>query len=230
MTELTTQNTALAIPEENSAWGAEGVSTKDMIISRLQLMHDISENVKRGKSRPGDIVNSSTGEVLAPAGQALEIIPINTFREWHKFEVQGKKEVFISKIPCTKANENLPLETIENGKPIINRYVLNFSVLLASRITELPYLVSFKKSGMFAGKILATYFQTCLMTKQPPAKKIYKLSSVDKTYDGFTYKAFAIEAGRASTTEEVQAARLWYEMITMGVTQIAEDEAEMAPF
>ena len=222
-TDLTNpMNTSLTVEE---AWGSEGTSRQDILVPRLQLMHDISQNVKDGKAEAGDIIHSITGEVLASDGQTVEIIPFTTFREWHINEVDERgRDKFKEKILMTSENENWPLEGVENGKPIRRVRTINYFVMLPQYINELPFLVTFKKSSIMAGKKLSTHFQQCAMKKQPPAVQTYLLFSVDRSWDGFTFKTLDVSPKRPTTPEELEVAKKWY--ITLKQSEVKIDGAD----
>jgi hypothetical protein len=196
------------------AWGSEGASNNDILVPRLMLMHDISQLVKDKKAEAGDIISSTDGQILAKAGSGVEIIPITTYREWlvHEIDPRGD-EKYLARFPITPQNEHLEKEGVQDGKGVRRYRTLNFFVLVANKIDELPYLVTFKKSGLMAGKQLSTHFQVSAMKRKPPAATVFKLGSTNKSFERHTFKVFTIEQGRATTQEELVAARNWYEIL-----------------
>lgn len=208
----------------NEAWGSEGVEKSDLLLPRLTLMHDLSDLVKKKKADSGDLVNTSTSEVLWRTGEpGLEIIPISTFKEWQEFEVVGKKEVFLTSYPFTEENANFSKEDMVNGKAIRRIRALNFFVLLPSKFDEFPFMLSLKKSNYFSGRQLSTHFQISAMKKLPPAAKVFSISSQDKTWEGNTFKIFSLEVKRDATSDELATARLWYDTFNKSKVKVEDD-------
>lgn len=231
MSVAVTNNLPVAPPApEGDAWGSEGASSSDMLIPRIQLMHDISELVKKDKASAGQLISSTTGEVLADLGATVEILPIVTYKEWIINDIEEKngkrREKFRQIIPMTAANEGLPLEEVEFGKPISRVKSLNFLCLVTSKLDELPFLLAFRKSSYFGGKKLSTHFQMSAMKKQPPASRTFRLGQTEKTYDGFTFFVLTVEPGRPTTPGELKIARQWYDVFKQQGVKVA-DEAEI---
>lgn len=215
--------------EQQGSWGSEGASQNDVLIPRLMLMQDLSELVKQRRADSGDYVHSGTGEVLIPKGQKAEFIPIVTYRDWliqdrtNSGQWQPRKKGGI--IRMTPENENWPVEAVENGQPIKRVKSINFFVLFVPRIDELPFLVSFRKAGIQAGKQLTTDFKVAQMKKVPPASKVYTLSSTQRTWDGYTFGVGVVEPSRPSTPEELAIARKWYEVLNQESVAVADEFA-----
>lgn len=225
-TAMMASNNLPVVPLDE-AWGAENVAQESVLIPRLVLAQDLSQSVKDGKCRPGAILDSATGLVLAEPGQALEIIPIYTFREWEIYDVEEqrgkKKETYRNRVRVCKENEHWAPEAYEEGREVKRVKCLNFFALLSSKTDHMPYLVTFKKSGMNAGKKIATHFYNCGLRKVAPAGQTFLLSGASKTWEGFTYQAYAVEPGRNSTIEEVAKAYQWYLMFTKNDVQVMEE-------
>lgn len=233
----TTQDAGLPV-SATEAWGSEGTSSQDLLIPRIQLMHDISDLVKKGRATPGTLVHSVTNEMLADKGIRLEFIPIMTYREWEINDVDAKgRENYRNRIPMTAANENLPYEDLdEQGKPIRRVRTLNFFTIVADRLEEFPFLLSFKKSNLKAGKQLSTHFQMSGMKKVPPASQVFTLHSSEKTYEGYTFWVLNVEPKRPSSAIEIATARKWYEVLKTAKVKVEEEagsqdfnEADMGP-
>lgn len=218
----------------NESWGAEGASQDDVLVPRLMLMQDLSELVKAGRAKAGDIVHSGTGSVLISKGQTGEVIPISTFREWVFFEPNNQGQFLPRKLNSrcliTPANENLPSEGVENGKPYRAKKSINFFVLFVPLIDELPFLVSFKKANIMVGKQLTTHFKTSQMKKEPPAATVFKLGSTQKTWDGYTFGVNTIEPVRRSTDDELKIARRWYDTFKTSEVKVADEDSQVDDF
>jgi hypothetical protein len=232
MNELTTNNLVNGLVAGGESWGSEGASQDDVLVPRLMLMQDLSELVKTGRAKAGDICHSGTGSVLIPKGQTGEIIPISTFREWVFFE-PNNQGMFVprktnGRCLITAANENLPAEGVQNGVPYRAKKNINFFVLFVPLIDELPFLASFKKANIMVGKQLTTHFKTAQMKKQPPAATVFKLGSTQKTWDGYTFGVNTIEPSRPATEQELVIAHNWYQ--TFKTTEVKVDEENDGQF
>jgi hypothetical protein len=234
-TELTKQSNQLAsseVPQE--AWGAEGTRASDINIPRINLMQGLSDFVKKRSAQIGDLVDSMTGEVLAPFGKGgLELIPICMHSEWIVNEIlppqrQGDKpkEKFIRREPIGEDNEYMPFEDMENGKPIKRTKQLNFFVLSTKHLDQLPFLVSFRKTSLKAGRNLATYFRMCEMKGLPPAHKCHLLDSTEEARNGDTFQVFTVKPGRLTTKEELEVAYMWYQTLKKSTAKIVDAEPE----
>jgi hypothetical protein len=230
--ELTTTNPMNNLPvvPMDQPWGTENVSQESVLIPRLNLMQDLSQQVKDGKCRPGALVCSNTSDVLAGPNEKLEIIPIYHYREWLVFNMvedkRGKpKREFKERVKVLPENEGWRAVGIVDGKPVERDMCLNFFCLLPSKMDSMPYLISFKRTGMQAGKKLATHLFECGLKKTTPAGTVFNLSGVTKVSEDFSFQAFSIEPARASTIEEVACAYNWYLKITKNNVQVQEDAA-----
>lgn len=220
MTDVTVkEQTAVAVPGMDAAWGAEDVSSKDVLVPRIMLTQQLSELVKNGKAMAGTIVSSSLNEILASAGQSLEIIPIKTYREWVENTVEtgkgGKdKESFKRIVPMTRANENWPTEEIVDGEAIRRHKSLNFFVVIPGKLDSLPHVVQFRKTSYRTGQQLATHFKMSELQKKTPARQVFALSAVSKSWEGYDFFVLEVEAKRAATQDELNAAYNWYRLLS----------------
>lgn len=200
------------------------------------LMQGLSDKVKKRQAQIGDIVDTLTGEVVAPFGGAgIEIIPICMYGEWIVSKVVadkgGKdKEEFLRREALTVENEFLAFEDMEAGHKIRRNKQLNFFCLGAKGYDGLPYLISFRRMNYFgAGKNLATYFRMCEMRNIPPASKVYVLNAEEQVRNNNSFQVFTAKPGRASTKAEIDAAYMWYELLKTTKVKVADDEQDAAP-
>lgn len=226
MNDMTLPNGNLpAINDEQ--WASQGTSNEDLLIPRVLCMQDISKLVKDEKAKSGYLVHGVTQEILAERGQSLEIIPVTTFREWQVMgqdERKPEKWNMLRRELITPANEGLPVEDNERGQAIKRIKALNFFVLLANRLEEMPFLISFKKSSLYAGKKLSTHFQMSRMKKQAPAGHVFKLSTELRSWDSYSFYALDVQTGRPSTQHELDIARTWYGVLSKQEVKVAEDD------
>lgn len=227
------ENLPTAIPK--GSWGGEQASSKDMLIPRLYLMQDLSDLVKKGKAKTGSIVNATTSETIATTDEPLEVIPILTFGEWLLYDVvkEGGRErdVYAGKTLVTKDNENWANEDVVDGKLMRRVRQINFLLLLPKYFHDLPFLVSFRKTSMMAGRKLSTHFQVSGMKGKPAASQVFKLNSTAMTRKGYNFFGFEVEPGRATTEKELAQAYHWYQLFNRGGVKVEEETStEDAPF
>lgn len=222
--QLAVKDSALPVVPMDVAWGAENIAQEDVLIPRLSLAQDLSEAVKLGKCRPGAIVDSSTGEPVVGPGEKLEIIPIYTYLDWMIFDIEGSRKKYRGRVRLTKENSGWSAEGYEEGKPVERIRCLNFFVLSPKKMDGMPFLVTFKKASMQAGRKLSTHFYNSGLTKTTPAAKTFLLSGLQKSKDGYTYQIFNVEPNRPSSIEEVAKAYQWYQMLSANDVQIIGEE------
>lgn len=220
---METQTNLPAVPQ--GSWGAEAdTSAEDLLISRINLQHELSQAVRGGKARPGDFLDSVSNEVLA---KPIEFIPVKTFRQWLIVDANDKKKM-LGRVMVDKTNEDWEEKGTHNNQPCIRMKTLNFFVLLPNKLDGLPFLISFKKSGMYAGKILSTHFQTCAMRRQTHAGQTFMLGSEQRITNGNQYMAPTVGPGRPTTPEEIAVAYTWFQRLS--ASEVKVDEADATPF
>ncbi len=202
-------------------WGSSQVSTADILISRILLQQALSDFVTEGKTKPGDLVDSVTGKVLAERGKELEIIPIVLVKNWriskrekNKFEFQGFE-------PVTSQNENFPFEYELNGETWRRDKCYNYHVLLAKEAASpsvMPVVVTFTRTSAQAGKAIATHFLKLSMDSKPPAHSVISLKSEQIQGEQGPYFVYRADIGRNTEPNELNAAYKWYKLLqTMNV-------------
>ena len=207
-TNLTeTTNTAPAIIEDMS-WSEETVNTDDIILPRILLAQAMSPIVSEKElADAGDIIKSTTEEVLATKGDGLGIVPITHFKTWRKeFQAYDKskksftgKWKFYSQEPWTPLNSTRGWEEFEEVDPktgeeakfkwvrVFNFYVIakkDLEAAVKGESAALPNLVSFKSTSFDTGKKIYSGIAEGMSMKSavnpkglPPFAREYKLSS-----------------------------------------------------
>lgn len=209
------KGTELALPEELSGdWGTEEVTSEDVIIPKLLLMHGQSELVQEGKATQGDIVRSTDHAILAKKGEWVEVIPFMMNKTWiNKEEVDGKFE-WRGEEPLTPANSDLPWEYEKNGTTWRRDRAYNYYALVVKDLAEgkfqLPIRLQFQRTSHRAGKQIANWFSECKMEKKPPALRHWVVGSELIKGDKHNYHIFKVEAGGETSMEELQACKKWY--------------------
>ena len=224
-------NGALPPATYESGWGTEGVDKRDILIPKLLLMQGLSELVTEERAQIGDIVDSVTGEVLGTCRDSgkkpVKFIPISTFKTWVEFQKVNGTAKFTRIVPMTEENANWAME---DGEFTRDRCI-NFYVLLADRPEELPYLLSFRRTGYRAGQKLATFFTKCELAARrgkpvPPAAKVWALAGSKQSNDKGTYYVFDVEMAGDTSKEALQTAFEWFQ--TLRTQQTKVDHSDLA--
>lgn len=212
------------------SWGNDSVSASDILISKILLMQSLSEFVVDDKASPGDLVDSVTGAVLAEKGKTLEVIPISMFKNTVVEKFNGSKwefETVRSFMAGDDKFENREYE--ENGVKYRINPALNFYVLRADQAGQpdaLPYVASFRRTSMKAGKVIATHFAKASMSKASPACRTILISSKSEKGDQGPYQVFQVQEGRKTANEEIMAAYKWFTQIKSGETKVDESDVK----
>jgi len=229
----TATTTAVAEPMDNP-WGCEDIDPNDVLIPKLLLMQGLSDFVSQGKANIGDIVKSVDGQVVAPRGEKLAFIPLNTFKSWRIMEKEGDRFEWRKNEPWTAENEHRDLQWTELGNEWRADRTLNFYVLLVQDLKKereamaeiakggaipdgdvvvIPCLLQFIRSSYNTGRQLLTEFAKAKKFKCPPASWTFNLFSETQTKDKTTYHVFSVERAGVTSKEDLAVAYEWYQTI-----------------
>lgn len=237
MTDLTKTQTALTLSD--TAWGTEGTDTSDILIPKILLMQGLSKYVASEKAQMGDLVDSVTGEVLGSGREKdfkpVKIIPIMSYKNWMHHKLVDGKWVYDGMEPWTALNANTPRyeEYEKNGEKYKSDATLNFYVLVEKEgvSLELPYLVSFRRTGYMAGKKLVTHFAKCQLAAKagkpvPPAGTTFDLFANKIQNDSGTFYVFDVGSPKETKKELVQEAFGWYQTLKAGAHKVDTSDLE----
>lgn len=185
-TQVSILNAGLPVEQIQAAVKNQDVISSDVLVPRLLLKQPISEDVVSGQFRAGQLIRSTTGEIVmdtfAP-GQPqpqVDIIPIRMDNSWANYEVVLGKDEYRNQEPRNASNEMLEWEYMKNGtqwkrKKVVTLYgilpadIQNFiSEVKASNEsggvmdlskTLMPVAISFQSTSFTPGaKPVATFF------------------------------------------------------------------------
>lgn len=231
--EIVKQETNLPA-ELDGAWGSEGISKEDILIPKILLMQAMSQLVTEKEiAEPGDIIVSTTEEVVGGKENPLIFVPLMSFKTWTISELVGAKYEFRDTIPMTPKNAADPLEFEENGVKYRRDKGLNFYVLLKKDLEAaakgegavMPALLAFRRTSFTAGKKLASGIQMSSMMKKSAASSAYALSSTKRKTDDHTYYVYDVAPSKDSkvSIEELAVAKQWYD--TLMSSQVKVDDS-----
>lgn len=171
-------NKAMTYSDRAPQQGSQ-VLSGDLLIPKVLLMQGLSEFVNERKAAQGDIVRSTTGEILGGPSKPVEFIPISYQNVWVMQEKVGQKFEFRGIEPMTASNQNLPWEFKDKGADWKRVKCINLFALLPSDIEKekaavektvktgempdasvalMPVMISFRSTSYNAGKKVATHF------------------------------------------------------------------------
>jgi len=242
------ENADVALPEDLSgSWGSEGVDNADILIPRALLMQPLSDFVADKVAAAGDIIKSTTKEVLytESVDKPFEFIPIMTYKTWRIMVMKDGKYVFHSLEPMTATNVNDPLEWLDGNQQFRRDRTINFYVLLPSEIKKeivaldklsgggipdtddclVPCLLSFTRTSFPAGKELATHFKKAQHFRIPPAVTTFILFSEFEKNDKGNYYVYRVAKSRKTAIEELSMCKRWYDTL-QEASVVVDPEAE----
>ncbi len=253
------KQTAMTVGDQLQAASQE-VLNSDIIIPKLLLMQPLSDFVSEGKAKPGDLVRSTTNEVLGNAAKAVEFVPLKMTMDW---TIQTKppgssRYQFVRTEPRTAKNENDPWEFVEGGVDHKRVKTINVYALLVddakrfqaeiSKATEgempnldntlLPVVITFRSTSFTAGRGVANFYaQVRQMSDRGfPAKPYgYKLSlgCYSEKNDKGTYFVLKLGQAKALEPELLKEAKYWYDTTNNHAATLVVDEnsdSETVPF
>lgn len=220
-------------------WGVEA-SSEDLVIPKLQLCQPMSKKVvEEGIANFGDIRDSLENEKFADFKTALEFVPFYLQRKWVEYKLVKKEnslemeKVYLRTLPLVTNpnspdyNDKLVYEEVIGGELIQRDRVLDFYVLIASKIADggIPHVISFRRSSMKAGKALYTQcYVKNIAAGKTPASYVMSLSVTKETNEKGTYGVMNIRTGRETTPEEMAAVRQWLSVVQAGKVKVDESD------
>jgi hypothetical protein len=234
--------------QDLASWGQKKVSSRDIVIPRILMMQHTTEKVKDEEAKAGEFRDTSDDKVLGTVDKPFEFIPIHTTGKWVVYEAPKpnagkKKKVYLKTVPVDQNpkspgyNDDWKFEGEDQDKEgktiqVVRDRVLEVFLLLPEELKTggIPYVLGFRRTSMRAGKNLETqmYVKNAAANK-PPAARVMVLSGHKETDDhGNSYFVMDVKGGRESTPDEVATAFKWYQMISGGKTQVAEDVETLA--
>ncbi len=219
-----------------SEWGGSPITSQDITLPRILVMQATSEAVTEGKAAFGELRESLNNTKLGDFKTPLEVVPFFLQKVFVEYDVTAgdswKDKRFLRMTPITPENDDLPFtdeEKTSEGKTIkISRdRCMNYFVLLPEEMdngTALPYVLSFRRTSLKAGKKLATqmYIKNKDANKPPPAV-MCEISSNRQSNDDGTYSVLDVKFTTPTPSEYIDQCKKWIKTILAGQAKIHEE-------
>lgn len=212
--------TAVTIHQDfaDGGWDTETVDTKDILIPKILLMHGSSDLVKKGVRNVGEIIKSTSEEVVAKRNETLDVLVFEKWKEWRIMKKPAGKEryEYVRTEAWAPENDELPWEYQENGEDYRRDKTMNFYGLIAKEAeagTGFPVKLSFVRTSFRSGLKIADAYSRALMNKQPPTSQIFKIGSEVREGVDDSYLAFTAVVGEKSSEAMQKAALGWRKIV-----------------
>ncbi len=207
--ELVKKESAEVATYNPSDYGLENVESRDILLPRMALVHGTSKAYREKKAKIGEIIDTSSGKILAKEGEVLEIIPLRILPKTWVISAKGGKWLGTE---IMKPGEERPYED-ENGNR--TERTLNFYVLARKTLggEAQPYFLSFKGSSFKFGQKIINHFAMSAEVKQNPLRKSLKLSVIQRNNDTNSWITIDVSEGTPTTEAEQAEALKWVQKL-----------------
>lgn len=231
--EVTKKEDTQLLPQEIAgAWGAEELTSDDVIIPKLLLMQGSSKIVGDNDIAVGDIVRSSDKQVVAKLGAQVWVVPFMMYKTWIISKKVNGQWAWDHSIEYNASNADLPWQFTDNeGNEMKREMAYNFYALEVESLKEgemaVPVRIEFKGTSRKIGRKLANIFATCRMRKIPPCSYQIALSCTREVNEkGNKFSVYNVEQGDKTPVDWIYTCKHWYDTIKMSPSTIKHDEEE----
>lgn len=227
-TAVTVKQTNQLSTEVSGAWGADEVESTDIRIPRILLMQQMSEMVAQEIAKPGELVDSTTSQVVCTKQEVLKIVPIYIFKDWvEQKEINGKYE-YVQRMAYGPHNANLPREEVRNGEKFRNVIGINVLAMLEKDINDpsaLPVMMTFRMTSLNAGKDISTLGLRAKSVNKPVAAFTIALGTELVKNEKGNYYVMKVKGVENTNNFNEVAPRLhgWYQTFKAGTAKVDEE-------
>ena len=222
-------STALS-KQDMATWAkdAQKITAQDIMLPKILAMQGLSKKVTDGEAAFGEFRDSLNNNCVGSMKKPFKFIPLHLEKLWVEFTRKTVKKAgkdvdswdFSKIYPIDHTNENLPYEEDDVRR---NR-TMQYYVLLPEELekgTALPYVLSFQRTSLKAGKKLSTtMFIQNIQAGKTPASMVMECSGIKRENDLGTFIVMDVKQSRATTDKELKVAFEWYQRITAGQTKV----------
>ena len=223
--------------QDIAAWGGQTLTSNDILIGKILPLQFMSEKVKNKQGEYGDFRDTVTNKKFGDLKTPFEFIPFYMEKKWIEFDIitnkaGARKREFKQIIPVidnpTKPGFNDDLPYVDEGANVERDRVMDFYVLIPEEIKQgdaLPYILSFRRTSLKAGKKLAMQMYTRNMQKGcPPPAVTMLLSGESKQNDDGEFVVQDVSSSRQTTAEEMSVAFKWFKVVSAGHAKVDESD------
>lgn len=217
------------LPSTNVQFQDYEISQNDIVIPKILLMQPISEMVSQDKAKYGDFVNSLTNEVISDCIKGIDVIPLS-FKKYHIVNKKGSdgKFKFLRIDPILNAHDDAKPYLDAEGADIIERKTVMDFYVLAPEICELPFSLQFKGMSIRTGKAFyTTSFVMARASKKMPYEKVFTITAKKTKNEKGNFAILDFKVKGASSVEQLEAAKVWYETVNKQAVKVAEEQEEV---
>jgi len=229
---------ALAVTEpESETWGSDELDGRDMLVPKLLLGQGLSKFVTDGDADQGQIIDSLSKEVLGgvmdkktKAAKPVALVLFDSNKTWLEFEKEGAEWVYKKTFARNANNIDLAREETIDGIEYRRDECLNFLALKAEDAENgvaMPYMVSFRRTSMRAGKKLGTFIRFWKGAGKPIAHKTILLTAVPMQKDDKSFWGFDVSEGPVATPKQLAEARKWNQSIRANQEHVKVDDSDL---
>jgi len=217
------------VAEMDMGWGAaENFDPQDLMLSKIWLMHPLSDMVENEEAVSGELRDSISKELLGDNKTPFEVVVFSMYKTLLTLRGDKRSPTKVDIEPLTVTNAGLPFTgTDEDGEEVHRSHCYNFYVLPVNEIDiALPMVVTMRNTSVKVAKRLMTDFKRFEQVGRNSAGFIVKLKNAkEENKKGDKYLVFDYEVGRQTTNEELAIAFKWYK--NLKDTTIKVDDSDL---
>jgi len=231
--------------------GTEVLLASDMVIPRVLLMQALSEFVCEAKATVGQIVRSTTIEVLGDKNTPVPFIPL-TFRTRWMIETVGRggKLEFAGFEDRNAINENAPWDFEVDGQQMKRTKMVEVFALLEKDLAAakeptlgsdglpsldsvlMPVLLTFRSTGFKAGtRIIDTFMKVRKLREKFPSLMAYNygllLGCKEEENDRGRFFVFDVQSGKNTDPKFLDDCSYWYDLLTRHGQSVKTDDSSL---
>jgi hypothetical protein len=169
----------------------------NVILPILTLRQNTYKNEAVKKFHAGDIILRPDMRVVASEDKVFQVIPLSISMFTKVLEEVTSSETRL--VRTEEVDPSKPYTFTEGGRNMRRDicYMVYFLPVDAAKLQVaamtkgtfdaddfvLPLRVTFTRGGLYAGKVVASHFETCKLFNSPPFNKVFDLRSETKTND-----------------------------------------------
>lgn len=250
--EISTVGSVALQGAQAKVWGSENLDAADFILPKILMAQATSQAAQDGLVVPGALYKSTTVESLTDKkNTSVGVLVVDTWKSWRISEISGNRPKFVGREPMTSKNADAVLEWTDGKNKFRRDRELNYYVLLVDDVAReakamkelaagglpdtedalLPCVLSFTRTSFQAGKVLATHMAKAAHFNRPAASWVFTVGTkkVENDQGTFFVLDVGLKSSRASTPEEVEAAKKWHTTLAKATVKIDDSDEAVEP-